>query len=92
MAASCFRNGTIADVAVDFETLGKLSDAARNMAWAVPSNMAPAPCPNRLRQVRQVGAVEVHLATAYQNAYYDSEHFPTEFARRHYRTSRGAPG
>jgi hypothetical protein len=26
----------------------------------------------------EVDAVEVHLATAYQNAYYDSEHFPSE--------------
>lgn len=72
-------DGTIADVAVDFETLGKLSEAAKKhgMGGSVQHGASTLP-EEAFGRFAEVDAVEVHLATAYQNAYYDSEHFPSE--------------
>lgn len=72
-------DGSIADVAVDFETLGKLSTAAKKlgMAGAVQHGASTLP-EEAFSHFARVDACEVHLATAYQNAYYDSEHFPEE--------------
>ncbi len=72
-------DGSIADVAVDFETLGKLSQAAKKygMGGAVQHGASTLP-EEAFGKFAEVDAVEVHLATAYQNAYYDSEHFPAE--------------
>lgn len=72
-------DGSIADVAVDFETLGKLSVAAKKhgMGGSVQHGASTLP-EEAFGKFAEVDAVEVHLATAYQNAYYDSEHFPAE--------------
>jgi fructose/tagatose bisphosphate aldolase len=72
-------DGSIAEVAVDFETLGKLSEAAKKygMGGSVQHGASTLP-ETAFNKFAEVDAVEVHLATAYQNAYYDSEHFPSE--------------
>lgn len=72
-------DGTIADVAVDFDTLGALSEAARErgMGGSVQHGASTLP-EDAFGRFAQANAVEVHLATAYQNAYYDSEHFPAD--------------
>jgi fructose/tagatose bisphosphate aldolase len=72
-------DGSIAEVAVDFETLGKLSEAAKiyGMGGSVQHGASTLP-ETAFNKFAEVDAVEVHLATAYQNAYYDSEHFPAE--------------
>lgn len=78
-------DGTIADVAVDFETLGKLSEAAKKygMGGAVQHGASTLP-EEAFGKFAQADAVEVHLATAYQNAYFDSEHFPSELREKIY--------
>lgn len=70
-------DGSIADVAVDFETLGKLSEAAREfgMGGAVQHGASTLPT-SAFGRFAEANAVEVHLATAFQNAIYDSEAFP----------------
>lgn len=72
-------DGTIADANVDFDTLGALSEAAKNlgMGGAVQHGASTLP-ETAFGKFAEVDAVEVHLATAYQNAYYDSEHFPAD--------------
>src|SRR5699024_1385711 len=72
-------DGSIADAAVDFETLGKLSEAAKKlgMAGAVQHGASTLP-EEAFSKFAEADACEVHLATAYQNAYYDSEHFPAD--------------
>lgn len=78
-------DGTIADVAVDFETLGKLSEAAKTygMGGSVQHGASTLP-ESAFSKFAQANAVEVHLATAYQNAYLDSEHFPADLRDKMY--------
>lgn len=72
-------DGSIADVAVDFDTLGKLSVAAKKLGMAGSVQHGASTLPEEaFGKFADADAAEVHLATAYQNAYYDSEHFPTE--------------
>lgn len=72
-------DGSIADVAVDFETLGKLSEAAKKLGMAGSVQHGASTLPEEaFGKFAQADACEVHLATAYQNAYYDSEHFPSD--------------
>lgn len=78
-------DGTIADVAVDFETLGKLSEAAKKygMGGSVQHGASTLP-ESAFSKFAEANAVEVHLATAYQNAYLDSEHFPSDLRDKMY--------
>jgi fructose/tagatose bisphosphate aldolase len=78
-------DGSIAEVAVDFETLGKLSEAAKKygMGGSVQHGASTLP-EEAFGKFAQADAVEVHLATAYQNAYYDSAHFPQELREEIY--------
>lgn len=72
-------DGTIADAAVDFETLGKLSVAARELGMAGSVQHGASTLPEEaFGKFAEANACEVHLATAYQNAYFDSEHFPAD--------------
>jgi fructose/tagatose bisphosphate aldolase len=73
-------DGTIKDVAVDFETLAKLSRAAKDqwhIGGAVQHGASTLP-ESAFGRFAEANAVEVHLATAFQNLMYDSEAFPTE--------------
>lgn len=72
-------DGTMADVAVDFETLGKLSAAAKRLGMSGSVQHGASTLPEEaFGKFAEADASEVHLATAYQNAYYDSEHFPSD--------------
>ena len=78
-------DGSIAEVAVDFETLGKLSDAAKKLGMGGSVQHGASTLPETaFGKFAEVDAVEVHLATAYQNAYYDSAHFPAELKQAVY--------
>ncbi len=72
-------DGSIKDVAVDFETLAKLSQAAKDlgMGGAVQHGASTLP-ESAFDRFTEADAVEVHLATAFQNAIYDSEAFPQD--------------
>jgi fructose/tagatose bisphosphate aldolase len=73
-------DGTIEDVAVDFDTLGLLSDAARSkyaIGGAVQHGASTLP-ETAFGRFAAANAVEVHLATAFQNIVYDSAAFPAD--------------
>ena len=66
-------DGTLAQVKVDFETLRDLSAAARNaygIGGAVQHGASTLP-PSAFHKFPEVGTVEVHLATGFQNMIYD---------------------
>lgn len=71
-------DGTIADVAVDFEVLGELSRVAREefgLGGAVQHGASTLPA-TAFSRFAEANAIEVHLATAFQNQMLDSEAFP----------------
>jgi fructose/tagatose bisphosphate aldolase len=73
-------DGTLAQVKIDFDTLGRLSDAARReygMGGAVQHGASTLP-PEAFHKFAEVGACEVHLATGFQNIIYDHDRFPAE--------------
>ncbi|CAA9540916.1 MAG: FIG01164266: hypothetical protein [uncultured Thermomicrobiales bacterium] len=73
-------DGSIEEVSVDFETLAKLSDGARHqygMGGAVQHGASTLP-EEAFGKFAAANAVEVHLATAFQNAIYDSDAFPAD--------------
>jgi len=73
-------NGSIASVKLDFETLRELSKAAREeygMGGAVQHG-ASTLLDDAFNLFPEVGTVEVHLATGFQNLIYDSPYFPKE--------------
>jgi fructose/tagatose bisphosphate aldolase len=79
-------DGSIAKVKLDFETLRKLSRAARQeygMGGAVQHGASTLP-DEAFNMFPQANAVEVHLATGFQNLIYDSPHFPEELRNRIY--------
>jgi len=79
-------DGSIEDVSVDFETLAQLSVAARQkygLGGAVQHGASTLP-EEAFGQFAAADAVEVHLATAFQNAIYDSPYFPNDLLQRMY--------
>jgi fructose/tagatose bisphosphate aldolase len=79
--------GEIAEVELDFNTLEALSQVAREeygMGGAVQHGASTLP-DEAFDMFPKAGALEVHLATAFQNIIYDSPHFPSEFLDRIYR-------
>jgi len=79
-------DGSIKDVAVDFETLAALSDAARTrygLGGAVQHGASTLP-ESAFGKFAQANAIEVHLATAFQNLVLDSSHFPDDLRARMY--------
>lgn len=79
-------DGSIDDVSVDFETLANLSVAAKQkygLGGAVQHGASTLP-EEAFGKFAAADAVEVHLATAFQNAIYDSPHFPKELLDRMY--------
>lgn len=72
-------DGSIADVAVDFETLAKLSRAARELGMGGAVQHGASTLPEAaFHRFAEANAVEVHLATAFQNAMLDSDAFPRD--------------
>jgi hypothetical protein len=73
-------DGSIADVKVDFETLGDLSKAAREryqLGGAVQHGASTLP-EQAFDRFAEANACEVHLATGFQNIIYDSAAFPSD--------------
>lgn len=71
-------DGTLADVSVDFDTLRDLSHVARadyGLGGAVQHGASTLP-PSAFNKFPEVGTVEIHLATNFQNIIYD--HLPQE--------------
>ena len=73
-------DGTIADVAVDFETLRQLSEVARidyGLGGAVQHGASTLP-EVAFGRFAEASAVEVHLATAFQNLIFEHTAFPSD--------------
>ncbi len=71
-------DGSIAEVSLDFETLKELSRVAREkygMGGAVQHGASTLP-DDAFDMFPRADALEVHLATGFQNIIYDSPHFP----------------
>lgn len=79
-------DGSIADVSVDFDTLAALSKAAREeygLGGAVQHGASTLP-EEAFGKFAEANAIEVHLATAFQNQLYDSAAFPRDLRDRIY--------
>lgn len=73
-------DGTIADVKVDFDTLAKLSTASREeygLGGAVQHGASTLP-EEAFGRFAGANAIEVHLATGFQNLFYESAALPSE--------------
>ncbi|HEU0114088.1 MAG TPA: class II fructose-bisphosphate aldolase [Thermomicrobiales bacterium] len=71
-------DGSIAQVAVDFDTLAKLSEVAREeygMGGAVQHGASTLP-ETYFHRFAEANAIEVHLATGFQNRIFDNPAFP----------------
>lgn len=83
-------DGTVAQVAIDFEALRKLSTAARDrygMAGAVQHGASTLPS-DAFHKFAEFEAAEVHLATEFQNLIYENPAFPPEFKSEIYKFLR----
>ncbi len=79
-------DGTIAQVKVDFDTLGELSRLSREkygLAGAVQHGASTLP-EAAFDRFAQANACEVHLATGFQNIMYDSQAFPADLLAEMY--------
>jgi fructose/tagatose bisphosphate aldolase len=79
-------DGTIAKVKLDFNTLERISEAARSeygLAGAVQHGASTLP-QEAFDRFPAVGTAEVHLATGFQNIIYDSANFPEKIRDKIY--------
>ncbi len=79
-------DGTLKDVAIDFDTLKRLSAVARQeyrLAGAVQHGASTLPA-EAFGKFPEYGACEVHLATEFQNMLFDSTLFPADLKRDMY--------
>ncbi|MGA3328021.1 MAG: class II fructose-bisphosphate aldolase [Terriglobia bacterium] len=85
-------DGTMAQVAIDFETLRKLSEAARDrygMAGAVQHGASTLPS-DAFHKFAECETAEVHLATEFQNLIYENSAFPPDLKDEIYKYLRKA--
>lgn len=79
-------DGSVAQVALDFDTLKTLSEIARKdygLAGAVQHGASTLPA-EAFHKFAECETAEVHLATEFQNMIYESKHFPQELKTKIY--------
>lgn len=79
-------DGSIAPVALDFDTLKRLSEIARKefaLGGAVQHGASTLPA-GAFNKFAECETAEVHLATEFQNMVYESRHFPQELKNKIY--------
>ena len=79
-------DGTVAQVAVDFDTLGELSKVARDeygLSGAVQHGASTLP-EEAFNRFSLANASEVHLATGFQNIIFDSQSLPADLKQKVY--------
>jgi fructose-bisphosphate aldolase, class II len=79
-------DGTIADVAIDFDTLRTLSNIAREeygLSGAVQHGASTLPA-DAFGTFPEVETAEIHLATGFQNLFYEHQALPGELRDRMY--------
>lgn len=85
-------DGSIADVAIDFETLRRLSTIAREeygLSGAVQHGASTLPA-EAFGSFPDVETAEIHLATGFQNILFEHEALPDELRERMYEHCRTA--
>ncbi len=83
-------DGSIADVAIDLETLRTLSEIARReygMSGAVQHGASTLPA-SAFDKFPEMETAEIHLATNFQNIFYDHPAFPADLKERMYEHCR----
>jgi fructose/tagatose bisphosphate aldolase len=83
-------DGTVTQVAIDFETLQTLSALARDrygMAGTVQHGASTLPA-DAFHKFVECEAAEVHLATEFQNMIYENASFPRDLKEEIYKTLR----
>jgi fructose-bisphosphate aldolase, class II len=83
-------DGTVADVAIDFDTLRLLSAMARDeygLAGAVQHGASTLP-ESAFSRFPELETAEIHLATGFQNIFYDHPSLPSELRERMYEHCR----
>jgi fructose/tagatose bisphosphate aldolase len=83
-------DGSVTQVAIDFETLRALSTLARDrygMAGTVQHGASTLPA-DAFHKFVECGAAEVHLATEFQNMIYENTAFPRDLKEEIYKTLR----
>jgi fructose/tagatose bisphosphate aldolase len=78
-------DGSVAEVAIGFDTLEELTRLARGygMAGAVQHGASTLP-DEMFHRFPQTGTAEIHLATGFQNLIYDSPHLPDSLRQEIY--------
>ncbi len=78
-------DGTVAQVALDFDVLASCTEAAMEygMSGAVPHGASTLP-DEAFHRFAECNAAEVHLATGFQNILYDGGHCPEDLLRQTY--------
>lgn len=79
-------DGTIAKVKIDFDTIEKLTEVARekyNLAGCVQHGASTLPA-ELFDKFPKVGTLEIHLATEFQNMIFDNSKFPQELKKQIY--------
>jgi len=74
-------DGSVAEVALDFDTLEKLSKISREsygLSGAVQHGASTLPA-EMFGKFAELETAEIHLATDFQNMIYESRHFPADF-------------
>jgi len=87
-------DGSVAEVKVDFETLGQLSRVSRQkygLGGAVQHGASTLP-DILFNKFPETETVEIHLATGFQNILFDHEKMPDEFRQKIYDHLRKAHG
>jgi hypothetical protein len=85
-------DGTVAQVAIDFETLRRLSEVARDrygMAGTVQHGASTLPA-DAFHKFAECETAEVHLATEFQNLIYENASFPRDLKEEIYKYLRKA--
>ena len=78
-------DGTMAEVAVDFETLRDLGERARQHGSGGAVQHGASTLPEALfNKFPEVQTLEIHLATGFQNLFMDHDSFPSELKQRIY--------
>ncbi len=83
-------DGSVAKVNVDFDTIEKLSQVSRDyygLSGAVQHGASTLP-DDAFHMFPSRGTAEVHLATGFQNMFYESENIPNELKEEIYRYLR----
>ncbi|UCD11114.1 MAG: class II fructose-bisphosphate aldolase [Nitrospinaceae bacterium] len=79
-------DGSVAEVALDFDTLEKLSRISREdygLSGAVQHGASTLP-PEMFSRFPELETAEIHLATDFQNMVYESRYFPADFKQEIY--------